>query len=66
MGTQINLTCEIELVTTTKLNKIEEEKLIFDLKQEIKSLIELRVSDYGIKHQKLLDGYVLDVFCMEI
>jgi len=66
MENQINLTCEVELVTSTKLTKNEREILIYDLNKEIKSYIELRVSDLSIKHQKLLDGYELDVFCMEI
>lgn len=66
MTTDINLNLDIELSINSKLGKSQIESLISDLREQLKSVIELKICDLEIKHQKLLDGYNLEIYCDEI
>lgn len=66
MTTDINLNLDIELSINSKLGKSQKESLISDLREQLKSVIELKICDLEIKHQKLLDGYNLEIYCDEI
>lgn len=61
MGSYCNINVDIDLDTKRSISKRELDELTSDLKANIKSYIENKVSDLGLKYQKLLDGYDLDV-----
>lgn len=60
-GTNIIMSWEINLDIKTKLTDIERMNLILDLKNQINDLIELKISDIGMAHQKLIDGVNLTI-----
>lgn len=52
----------IGIYTKSNLTKKERFELYNQLQKDIKTYVQLRVSDLALKYEKLLDGYELDIF----
>lgn len=66
MKISISIDFYVNIHTKSALTKEESQILSSQLEKDIKAYIELRISDLAIKHKKLLDGYLADIWQIRI